>query len=226
MAVSTPTGMLEDPHTLAIESAPTSRSPPRTADVGISIAILDPTRMRDRWGIISPTKPMVPQQLTAMAVHRETTIRHTYLKRVGLIPSATAGPSPAEITSILLDMRRANTASTARLPKRRGILSHTTLYIDPRLHSYTALRSSGSALYFSNIDAAENMYIVAIPMSTIIVGVTLFLMANMEMIMQGTRENTMAFRVSPRSPVKPKMLMSMMKNRDAPNSAPDEIPVV
>jgi hypothetical protein len=81
-------------------------------------------------------------------------------------------------------------------------------------------------LYFSSIDAAENMYIVAIPMSTIIVGVTLFLMANMEMMRQGTSENTMALTVSPRSPVNPRMLMSMMKNRDAPKRAPDEIPVV
>ena len=81
-------------------------------------------------------------------------------------------------------------------------------------------------MYFSSIDAAENMYIVAIPMSTIIVGVTLFLMANMEMMRQGTSENTMALTVSPRSPVNPRMLMSMMKNRDAPKRAPDEIPVV
>ena len=81
-------------------------------------------------------------------------------------------------------------------------------------------------MYFSSMDAAENMYMVAIPMSTIIVGVTFFLMANTEMMMQGTSENTMALSVSPRSPVKPKMLMSMMKNRDAPNRAPDDIPVV
>lgn len=81
-------------------------------------------------------------------------------------------------------------------------------------------------MYFSSMDAAENMYIVAIPMSTIIVGVTFFLMAKTEMIMQGTSENSMAFRVSPRSPVNPKMLMSMMKNRDAPNRAPEDIPVV
>lgn len=135
MAVSTPTGMLEDPQTLAIESAPTSRSAPRIADVGISMAILDPTRMRARCGMMSPMKPMVPQQLTAIAVHRETTIRHTYLRRVGLIPRATAGPSPAEITSILFDMSRANTASTARLPRSTGMLPQSTLYMDPRLHS-------------------------------------------------------------------------------------------
>lgn len=135
MAVSTPTGMLDDPQTLAMESAPTSRSPPRTADVGMSIAILDPTRMRERWGMMSPTKPMVPQQLTAMAVQRETTIRQTYLRRVGLIPRATAGPSPAEITSIYLDMKRANTARTPRLPRSTGMLPQSTLYMEPRLHS-------------------------------------------------------------------------------------------
>ena len=60
MAVSTPTGMLEDPQTLAMESAPTSRSAPSIADVGINIAILDPTRMRDRCGIMRPMNPMVP----------------------------------------------------------------------------------------------------------------------------------------------------------------------
>jgi len=135
MAVSTPTGMLEDPQTLAMESAPTRRSAPRTAEVGMSMAILDPTRMRERCGMMRPMNPMVPQQLTAMAVHRETTTRHRYLRRVGLIPRATAGPSPAEMTSIFLDMRSANTARTARLPSRTGMLPQSTLYMEPRLHS-------------------------------------------------------------------------------------------
>jgi len=50
---------------LAIQSVSTKTAAPNNMDTGISQRILAPTSMRAMWGIIKPTKPIIPVNATA-----------------------------------------------------------------------------------------------------------------------------------------------------------------
>ena len=112
-AVRTPTGRLELLQTLAMESAVIRSRPPITAEQGIRSLDFEPTIILAKCGIMSPTKPIVPEKQTATAVQTEATTIHTILRMNGLTPSEMELLSPEDNTSILLAITMENPNRTA-----------------------------------------------------------------------------------------------------------------
>ena len=69
---------------------------PAKADTGISRLWSGPVRKRTAWGTIKPTKPIVPQKHTLIAVIIEATTNRIFFKRLAFIPRETAVSSPVD----------------------------------------------------------------------------------------------------------------------------------
>ena len=86
--------------------------------------------------------------------------------------------------------------------------------------------SSSDAVYFSRVVMAEKMYMTAIPMRIITVGVTFLNIEKTTIIATGTNENRNALIRRPMSYPNPVNPEPKTMNMVTPNRAPDEIPVV
>jgi len=82
---------------LVMVSALRSKIAPIRAEAGINLMLSGPTKKRIKWGIIRPTKPIMPDTDTHTAVIRDAVMRRTILNLFVSIPRELADRSPRVI---------------------------------------------------------------------------------------------------------------------------------
>ena len=94
-------------------------------------------------------------------------------------------------------------------------------------HEYMVEISSSVEVYFRRVVVAVKIYIIAIPISTMTVGVTFLNIENNMIIADGINANMNALIIIPKLLESPGIIVNPnTTNNVTPNNAPDEIPVV
>jgi hypothetical protein len=100
---------------------------PVSAETGISLLWSGPVMKRTACGMMRPTKPIVPQKHTLIAVTNEATNRSSFFKADALIPRETAVSSPVE-SMFRLPALNNRTKEPIRI---KGSMTRTVFQLEP-----------------------------------------------------------------------------------------------
>ena len=148
----------------AMVSVTSMKSPPASAEKGISRRLSFPKAMRPRCGIRRPTQPMTPQMETTEAVMAEAAAMTSPRTSGRFTPRARASSSGRERA-----FSRKRSRKSSRVPARiTGPPVRSALRVMPEKlpisqKVMTGRTSCGSAAYFTRETSAENRELITMP---------------------------------------------------------------
>jgi len=162
MAVKTPIGISFGRTALVIVSALKSRVAPTRAEAGSNLRLSGPTKKRIKWGIIRPTKPMMPETETQTAVIREAVTRSITLTLFVSIPREPAERSPNDI---IFRSRAKNRQIENPINTKIKVKKTSAQVFEPKLpiNQKIIMETCSSATYFKKLIPADNIAATIMP---------------------------------------------------------------
>jgi len=147
---------------LVIVSALRSKVAPARAEAGSSTLLSGPTKKRIKWGIIRPTKPMMPDTETHTPVIRDAVIRRVNLTLFVSTPKEAADRSPNDI---IFRSRAKKRQIKKPMDTNTKVKSTSVHVLEPKLpiNQNIIIETCSSAIYFIKLMPADNIAATIIP---------------------------------------------------------------
>jgi len=141
---------------LVIVSAVKSKIAPVNAEAGINLLLSGPKIKRIKWGIIRPTKPIIPDTDTQTAVTRDAVIKRIILTRFVSIPKEEADLSPNDI---IFKSRAKKTDTTSPIETNKKVKKTSDQILEPKLpiSQKIIIETCSSATYLIKLIPADKI---------------------------------------------------------------------
>jgi hypothetical protein len=197
---------------------------PIRAEAGSSLLLSAPVKNLIRWGTIRPTKPIIPETDTHIAVTKDAVTRRIILTLFVSTPREAADLSPNEMISKSREKKK----QTAKPIDTNRKVNNTSAHVfEPKLpiNQKIIIETCSSAKYFTKLMPADKTAATIIPANMRLTGD--IRPSEVDRNITAKRVETAPIKANKGTEYTPKKAaMSKSSTREAPKAAPADTPSV